>query len=82
MKLPRREILYRWPDAERPDKVTLSRWLERALDLGLVRRDGRGRRSHPYRYWLPEMEEPWRQDPIASLLMPELAAPGASQANP
>jgi hypothetical protein len=69
-------------DAERPDKVTLSRWLERAVDQGLVRKDGRGRRSHPFRYWLPEREEHWRQDPVASLLMPELLAPAASQADP
>ena len=82
LKLPRSEIRRRWPDADRPDKVTLSRWLERAVDQGLVRKDGRGRRSHPFRYWLPEREEHWRQDPVASLLMPELLAPGASQADP
>jgi hypothetical protein len=47
-----------------------------------VRKDGRGRRSHPFRYWLPEREEHWRQDPVASLLMPDLLAPAASQADP
>jgi hypothetical protein len=44
--------------------VTLRRWLERAVEEGLVRRDGGGRRDSPYRYWLPESEARWRQDPL------------------
>jgi hypothetical protein len=71
-KYPRREILRRWPHAGRPDKTMLGRWLERAVGLGLLRKDGGGLKGRPYRYWLPEREDVWRQDPISSALMPEL----------
>jgi hypothetical protein len=69
------DVYRHWPDAERPDKVTLGRWLERAVSLGLVRKDGRGRKRHPYRYWLPQREEVWRQDPLSLVLMPEIHQP-------
>ena len=42
------------------------------MELGLLCKDGRGHKRHPYRYWLAEREEVWRQDPIAAALMPEL----------
>jgi hypothetical protein len=71
-KYRRQDVYRRWPGEERPDKKSLGRWLERAVELGLLRRDGRGQRGHPYRYWLPEREEAWRQDPISAALMPEL----------
>ncbi len=74
-KYPRREVRRRWPGEERPDLVSVARWLERAVELGLLRKDGMGKRNHPYRYWLPEREEPWRQDPLAAALMPELFRP-------
>jgi len=51
-------------------------WLERAVEMGLVRKDGLGGKRKPYRYWLPEREEVWRQDPIAAALMPELLQTG------
>jgi RecA-family ATPase len=75
-KSSRLDIRQRWPGDERPDKVSLARWLERAVELGLLRKDGRGNKSLPYRYWLPEREEVWRQDPIAAALMPELLQTG------
>src|SRR5262249_19775689 len=57
-KWTRREILKHWPeDFERPNPGTLWRWLQRAVDLGLVHRDGTGRRNAPFRYWLPGQEE-------------------------
>ena len=31
---------------------------------GRILRDGTGRKSAPYRYWLPAKAEVWRQDPI------------------
>jgi hypothetical protein len=71
-KYTRQEVARRWPSAPRPDRSSLARWLERAAEQGLLRKDGRGHKSHPYRYWLPEREEAWRQDPIAAALMPEL----------
>jgi hypothetical protein len=72
----RLEILGRWTGAKPPDKASLTRWLERAVVQGLLRKDGRCQKSHPYRYWLPEREEAWRRDPLAAALMPELFLPG------
>jgi hypothetical protein len=74
-KLSRAELLRRWPNSRPPDRLTLRRWLERAVSQGLLRNDGAGRRSHPFRYWLPEMEVVWRKDPLATLTMPELFEP-------
>lgn len=74
-KLNRSEILSGWPAEERPDAVTVYRWLRRAVEMGLVRQDGRGQHHQPFRYWLPENEERWRSDPIALILMPELIQP-------
>jgi hypothetical protein len=71
-KLTRREVLARWQHERTPDGSTLYRWLEHGVALGLVRRDGEGVRTKPFRYWLPECEERWRDDPLAMLLMPEL----------
>jgi hypothetical protein len=42
----------------------LWRWLQRALEQGLVKRSGRGYKSDPYRYCLPEQEERWRREPF------------------
>ena len=94
-KLTRTDVLLRWPDKKKkPDKVALRRWLEKAVADGLLRKDGNGRRNQPFRYWLPEREEVWRQDPLACCLMPELretprraptpteAAPGAPAGMP
>jgi hypothetical protein len=55
-KCTREEIRRCWPGAEPPDRVSLSRWLERAVDLGLLRKDGRGFKNDPFRYWLPGRE--------------------------
>jgi hypothetical protein len=74
-KYDRRAVWRRWPGDERPNKVSLARWLERAVGLGLLRKDGRGRKRQPYRYWLPQREDVWRQDPLACALMPELFEP-------
>jgi hypothetical protein len=81
-KLNRSQILRRWSGSQRPDKVTLSRWLVRAVNQGLLRKDGRGLANHPFRYWLLEREEEWRQDPVALCLMPELCEPEASSSVP
>jgi hypothetical protein len=64
-KLTRREILKEWPqDHPPPAEQTLWRWLDRALADGRVRRDGSGRRNHPFRYWLPGQEAKWAHDPF------------------
>jgi hypothetical protein len=70
------EVRRRWPGEERPDKKTLGRWLEQAVALGLLCKDGRGHKGHSFRYWLQEREETWRQDPISAALMPELFQTG------
>jgi hypothetical protein len=71
-KLNRDEIRECWPSEEVPSKATLRRWLQKAVDDGHLRKDGHGLTSSPFRYWLPEREEQWRQDPRAMLKMPEL----------
>ena len=56
-KYTRLEVRRRWPGEERPDRASLARWLERAVERGLLRKDGMGKRNHPYRFWLAEREE-------------------------
>jgi hypothetical protein len=74
-KLSREEILAGWPAEDRPDPATLYRWLRRAVREGRLRQDGLGKCKLPFRYWLPESEERWRQDPLSKSLMPELFRP-------
>jgi len=63
-KLTRAELLAAWPEEhEPPAATTLWRWLDRALGLKLVQREGTGRKNDPHRYWLPGQEEKWRTDP-------------------
>ncbi len=64
-KLTRQEILDDWsPDYDKPHPSQLWRWLDRAVQRHLVARDGAGRKTDPFRYWLPEREAVWKQDPI------------------
>jgi hypothetical protein len=61
-KLTRPEIHAAWPPLEpTPADKTLFRWLETAHSQGQVARDGRGRKNHPYRYWLPEQVAEWEK---------------------
>jgi hypothetical protein len=61
-KLTRLDILDEWPpDHEKPGRVTLVAWLNRALERSLLAREGAGKKSDPYRYWLPEREEVWKK---------------------
>jgi hypothetical protein len=62
--MTRRDILQQWPNGSPPHKVTVSRCLNRAVEEGLVFRDGLGRKKDPYRYRLPGWEERW-SDPRA-----------------
>jgi hypothetical protein len=51
MPLTRQEIRDAWPEGvPRPHDATLWRWLDRAVELGLAERSGRGMKSEPYRY--------------------------------
>ena len=57
-KQTRAHILDEWSsDHARPHPGTLARWLDRAVQRGLVKRQGAGRKSDPYYFWLTEMEE-------------------------
>jgi hypothetical protein len=68
-ELTRRDILDEWPeDFDKPNSGTLSRWLTRAIKTGLIESAGTGRRSDPFRYWLPGAEERWRaENPLYDL---------------
>jgi hypothetical protein len=68
-KLTREGILAEWPLQQRePKAATLWRRLSRGVELGQLACEGAGHRSDPLRYWLPEREAEWKQDPIYCLL--------------
>ena len=48
--------------------VTLAKWLNRALERALIAREGTGRKSDPFRFWLPEREEVWKQHPLYEVI--------------
>src|SRR5262249_4592201 len=65
--LTRRAILRRWPESVAPpSKVTLWKWLGRAVQEGRVLQDGGGTRRDPFKYRLPGMVEKWHQKFLAS----------------
>lgn len=67
-KLSRRELRTFWPAGrEMPSDATLWRWLERAVERGLLLRDGGGHCDSPFRYWLPAREQEWLKDPMYRL---------------
>ena len=56
-KMTRSHILEEWSsDYPKPHPGTLARWLDRAVERSLVKRQGAGRKSDPFLYWLPERE--------------------------
>jgi hypothetical protein len=57
-KRSQQDILQRWPaeDKDPPERSTLSRWLKRAAQQGLIRCSGTGYRGDPFLYWLPGHE--------------------------
>jgi hypothetical protein len=64
-KLTRRDILDEWPpDFDKPSAGTLAKWLNRAVERSLIAREGTGRKSDPFRFWLPAREEVWKQNPL------------------
>jgi hypothetical protein len=40
----------------------------RALGRSLIAREGTGRKSDPFRFWLPAREAVWKQDPLYEML--------------
>jgi hypothetical protein len=71
-KLTRKDIRDMWYKLPRPSITTINGWLESASDKGLLKKDGKGHRTNPFRYWTPTREAFWRQDPLSLLHMPEL----------
>jgi hypothetical protein len=68
-KLTRQDVLGEWPPCfDRPEPTALWRWLDRARDLGRLLCEGTGKKGDPFRYWLPEREAVWNEDPIYVLL--------------
>jgi hypothetical protein len=67
--LTRRAILHRWPDsALAPGKLTVWKWLGRAVQEVRVLQDGRANRREPFSYQLPGMAEKWHERFLASLM--------------
>ena len=53
--LTRPDLLTHWPATRSvPHPGTLWRWLQRALELGLVEMSGAGTKGDPLRFWLSE----------------------------
>jgi AAA domain len=70
-KMTRRSVMSLWPpDFPKPSDPTLYRWLERAVELRYVSREGTGRRNEPFVYWMPEREEHFNEEILRPL--PEL----------
>ena len=56
-KFSEQSILERWPvEDDPPDRSTVSRWLKRATQQGLICCSGSGYRGDSFRYWLPGHE--------------------------
>jgi hypothetical protein len=68
-KLTRLDILDSWPaDFNKPNAGTLCKWLNLALERSLIAREGTGRKTDPFRFWLPEREEVWKQHPLYEVI--------------
>lgn len=72
-KVSRRMILRQWPPGhDKPSKVALWKWLERAHARGLVHRDGQGCRNSPFYYCRTERLDEWKDLPPLFRDEPEL----------
>ncbi len=85
--LTRRQIYRNWTDCVvQPAKMTLWKWLDRAVREGLVLCQGMGTRREPYSYHLPGMELQWQAQFLESfnkrLSREGLAGPEAGQFPP
>jgi hypothetical protein len=64
--MTRRALSRAWPDsAAAPARLTLWKWLSRAVREGQVLQHGRGTRKEPYHYSLPGMLEKWQANLLA-----------------
>jgi hypothetical protein len=71
-KLTRNDIFEMWYRLPRPSLTTINGYLETAIDKGLLKKDGKGHRTNPFRYWIAAREAFWRQDALSLLHNPEL----------
>src|SRR5262249_40106725 len=68
-KLTPRHVLEEWPaDFDKPSASNLAKWLARAAGRGLIALEGSGRKADPFRYWLPEREAVWKENPLYEFL--------------
>src|SRR5439155_11499269 len=68
-KRTRRQLLEDWPpDYAAPCDTTLYNWLLHAVELGLVRQEGTGRKTDPFRYWLPDKDVAWNADTVHEII--------------
>jgi hypothetical protein len=68
-KLTRQDVRLEWPaEIDQPSATTLWRRLDRAVAEGVVLCEGKGSKSDLFRYWLPEREAVWKEDPLYDLL--------------
>ncbi len=68
-KLTRQDILMEWPAGfDLPSETTVWRWLDRAVEQGLVQCEGSGHKNDPFRYWTAERVAVWQQDPLYDLI--------------
>jgi hypothetical protein len=76
-KLTRQDVHAEWPAGlDRPDAITVWRRLDRAREQGWVQCEGAGSKSDPFRYWLPEREATWNEDPLYRLMEQQRQALG------
>jgi len=55
------------PISRSPRDIRCGAGLSRALEGKLIASEGTGRKRDPFRYWLPQREEVWKQDPLYQL---------------
>jgi hypothetical protein len=46
----------------------LWKWLEHAVATQMLAREGTGRKTDPFRYWLPEREAVWKENPLYEII--------------
>ena len=66
--LTRRALFRAGPDAAAPARLTLWKWLSRAVKEGQVLQHGSGTRRDPYKYSLPGMVEKWHANFVAEFM--------------
>jgi hypothetical protein len=81
--MTRRAIFRAWPaSAAAPAKMTLWKWLSRAVKEGHVLQHGSGTRRDPYQYSLPGMVEKWHAVFVAEFMRDLERDPGHAEPPP